>query len=286
MGTGDRPVASSSRDQRLKGPRVAGAVNKFSDAMPAARTDGRRLRSVRTRQLIIEAYLLLLRESPQIPQPRRSRSVPATRFDRCSSAFPIFIRCAWRPPITRCRRLPCGSPSSHLVGDRAARLRIHVEMRGRVCEEWLPLWRALNANQGESDELKGRIRQVRELIIRRLEAMYEPELSNLGSVERRRDGPGDRGADRLRKLGTYAGNVWPVLRGGMRHLGEGNRPFVACDAAGFLTLRSLQRRKAPLRWERSTMAAVAQLVRAPDCDSGCRRFNSGRPPQSPTCHGS
>ena len=29
------------------------------------------------------------------------------------------------------------------------------------------------------------------------------------------------------------------------------------------------------------MAAVAQLVRAPDCDSGCRRFKSGRPPQSP-----
>ncbi len=29
--------------------------------------DGRRLRSVRTRQLIIEAYLALLRESPQIP---------------------------------------------------------------------------------------------------------------------------------------------------------------------------------------------------------------------------
>ena len=32
------------------------------------------------------------------------------------------------------------------------------------------------------------------------------------------------------------------------------------------------------------MAAVAQLVRALDCDSRCRRFNSGRPPQSPA-HG-
>ena len=32
-----------------------------------ARIDGRRLRSVRTKQLIIEAYLALLREHPQIP---------------------------------------------------------------------------------------------------------------------------------------------------------------------------------------------------------------------------
>ena len=27
------------------------------------------------------------------------------------------------------------------------------------------------------------------------------------------------------------------------------------------------------------MADVAQLVRAPDCESGGRRFDSGRPPQ-------
>ncbi|MBN9542075.1 MAG: TetR/AcrR family transcriptional regulator, partial [Alphaproteobacteria bacterium] len=36
-------------------------------AISPVRIDGRRLRSARTRQIIIEAYLLLLRESPQIP---------------------------------------------------------------------------------------------------------------------------------------------------------------------------------------------------------------------------
>src|SRR5581483_7177980 len=32
---------------------------------------------------------------------------------------------------------------------------------------------------------------------------------------------------------------------------------------------------------RHPVAGVAQLVRAPDCDSGCRRFESGRSPHSP-----
>lgn len=32
------------------------------------------------------------------------------------------------------------------------------------------------------------------------------------------------------------------------------------------------------------MAAVAQLVRAPDCDSGCRRFESGQPPHLKNGH--
>ena len=31
------------------------------------------------------------------------------------------------------------------------------------------------------------------------------------------------------------------------------------------------------------MVAVAQLVRVPDCDSGCRGFESRRSPHSPGC---
>src|SRR5215472_14452868 len=33
---------------------------------------------------------------------------------------------------------------------------------------------------------------------------------------------------------------------------------------------------------RGPVASVAQLVRAPDCDSGCRRFESGRSPHHPS----
>ena len=32
------------------------------------------------------------------------------------------------------------------------------------------------------------------------------------------------------------------------------------------------------------MVDVAQLVRVPDCDSGCCRFESGHPPESPASH--
>ena len=56
-----------------------------------------------------------------------------------------------------------------------------VETRARTCEQWLPLWRALNANQGESVELKLRIKLIREAIRQRMEVMYEPELATQGS---------------------------------------------------------------------------------------------------------
>ena len=53
------------------------------------------------------------------------------------------------------------------------RIRSQVETRAQTCERWLPLWRALNANQGNSTELKTRIRLVRERDhAARIELMY------------------------------------------------------------------------------------------------------------------
>ncbi|MBR2818866.1 MAG: TetR/AcrR family transcriptional regulator [Reyranella sp.] len=154
-------------------------------AISPVRIDGRRLRSARTRQIIIEAYLLLLRESPQIP----TAAAIATRagysirsvFERFPDLHSLRIAATDHAMLQAADSVAERPPH----GDRAARLRIHVEMRGRVCEEWLPLWRALNANQGDSVELKARIHQIRELVIRRMEAMYEPELSTLDAIERR-----------------------------------------------------------------------------------------------------
>lgn len=155
-------------------------------ASATVRTDGRRLRSARTRQFIIEAYLLLLRESPQIPTAaaiaaRAGYSVRSV-FERFPDLHTLRVAATDHAMLQASDRVAEQPP----LGDRASRLRIHVETRGRVCEEWLPLWRALNANQGDSVELKARIRQVREMVIRRMEVMYEPELSTLGAVERRR----------------------------------------------------------------------------------------------------
>lgn len=156
-------------------------------AAPArpAPVDGRRLRSARTRQLIIDAYLALLRESPQIPTAASiaQRAGYSTRsiFERFPDLHALRVA-ATDDALMKASSQVATQPA---VGSRKDRLKTHVETRGRVCEEWLPLWRALNANQGDSADLKSRIRLIRELIMQRLEEMYAPELAALGKRERR-----------------------------------------------------------------------------------------------------
>jgi len=148
-------------------------------------TDGRRLRSARTRQLIIEAYLALLRDNPQIPTAasiaQRAGYSVRSIFERFADLHELRVA-ATDEALLRASAAVAAQPA---VGSRQDRVRTHVESRGRVCEEWLPLWRALNANQGESGELKARIRLIREMVIRRIEEMYASELSTLDECERR-----------------------------------------------------------------------------------------------------
>ena len=147
--------------------------------------DGRRLRSARTRQLLIDAYLTLLRESPEIPSAASiaKRAGYSTRsvFERFPDLHALRVA-ATDDALMRASTQVATQPAA---GSRGERLKTHVEMRGRVCEEWLPLWRALNANQGDSADLKSRIRLIRELVIRRIEEMYAPELATLEERERR-----------------------------------------------------------------------------------------------------
>lgn len=69
-------------------------------------------------------------------------------------------------------------------GDRQSRLRFQVETRGRICENWLPLWRVLVRHQDEGETVKARIQMVREAVLARLKLMYRPELSVLSETER------------------------------------------------------------------------------------------------------
>jgi AcrR family transcriptional regulator len=147
--------------------------------------DGRRLRSAKTRQLIIEAYLALLRENPQIPTAasiaqRAGYSVRSV-FERFPDLHALRVA-ATDAALLKAATQVVAQPTD---GSRQDRLTTHVEARGRICEDWLPLWRALNANQGDSVELKARIRLIREMVIRRIEDMYASELSDLGERERR-----------------------------------------------------------------------------------------------------
>jgi len=108
--------------------------------------------------------------------------------------FALGAFCGWffRDPE---RLVPVGpvavSPADGRVmqvvqeGDRQTRIRTQVEKRGRSCERWLPLWRSLVVNQGESPELRQRVVGLRERLVGRLELMYAPELSTLSDSERR-----------------------------------------------------------------------------------------------------
>lgn len=150
----------------------------------SGRVDGRRQRSARTRQLIIEAYLALLRESPHVPTAsaiaeRAGYSVRSI-FERFPDLHALRVA-ATDDAVARAANHVAARPA---VGDRGERVRVHVETRAEICQEWLPLWRALNANKGGSSELQGRIKAVRQLIVRRIEEIYEPELSTLDDQRR------------------------------------------------------------------------------------------------------
>jgi len=147
--------------------------------------DGRRLRSERTRQIIIEAYLALLRANPKIPTSSQIAERAGYSVRSVFERFPDLL--ALRIAATD-HAFALGNAQAALRdvdADRPTRIRSQVETRAQTCENWLPLWRALNANKGESAELTTRVRLVREAIWNRLEIMYRPELSTLDELRRR-----------------------------------------------------------------------------------------------------
>ncbi len=55
------------------------------------------------------------------------------------------------------------------------------QTRGQTCERWLPLWRSLIVNQGDSPELKARIRLARDRVTARMELMFAPEFAMMAA---------------------------------------------------------------------------------------------------------
>ena len=147
--------------------------------------DGRRLRSERTRQLIIEAYLSLLRESPHVPTSAQIAERAGYSVRSVFERFPDLLALRVAATDYAFAQGTASAQLRDLDGDRATRIRSQVETRANTCETWLPMWRALNSNQDDSEELRSRVRLARELIVRRLELMYQPELSTLAEPIRR-----------------------------------------------------------------------------------------------------
>ena len=151
-----------------------------------ARIDGRRQRSLRTRQAIIEAYLGLLRENPQRPTgaqiAERAGCSIRSIFERFTDLDQLALAA-----IDHVIGLGLAMTVSDMPeGDRQARLRLHVETRARICEGWLPMWRVLVRYRDEGDPVTTRINLVREAILARLKLMYRLELSTLPEAGRAR----------------------------------------------------------------------------------------------------
>ena len=151
----------------------------------SVRIDGRRLRSARTKQLIVEAYLALLRESPEIPTASAIAERAGYSVRSVFERFPDLHALRVAATDYAFTQGTAQAVARDVHGDRATRIRSHVETRSWICEQWLPLWRALVGNQGDSSELKARILAIRQSILRRIELMYAAELSTLDDVERR-----------------------------------------------------------------------------------------------------
>ena len=146
--------------------------------------DGRLLRSERTKQRVIEAYLDLLRESPQLPTApqiaKHAGCSTRTVFERFTDLLTLSFAAA---DYLFAQGMAL-AVARNIDADRLTRVKSQVETRARMCEHWMPMWRALIHNQSESPLLKVRIEHMRNVIVERLQLMYEPELSTLSAPER------------------------------------------------------------------------------------------------------
>ncbi|WP_428667161.1 TetR/AcrR family transcriptional regulator [Reyranella sp.] len=150
----------------------------------APQLDRRRLRSARTKQRIIEAFLELLQEGN--PNPRvgeiASRAGCAARsiHERFVSVDELHGTAAEYAMNQAIALAPLASADA----DRQTRITAQVRTRAGTCERALRLWRLLLAGQSSSPGLRNKVTVARKMIGLRLEAMYRPELGTLPAAER------------------------------------------------------------------------------------------------------
>lgn len=153
----------------------------------AVRIDGRRLRSERTKQLIIEAYLALIREHPATPTPTAAEIAARAGYSVRSvfERFPDLHTLRVAAADYGLAHAAALAPARDVDADRATRIKSQVETRAGTCERGVALWRALTFNIDENDALKLRLKMARDRTIERMEVMYRPELSVLSAIGRR-----------------------------------------------------------------------------------------------------
>lgn len=148
-----------------------------------AKVDGRFLRTERTRQRIIEAFLALL-QSGKDPT---SNEIAAHAGCSVRSVFERFhdmaaLRVAAADYMFADAR---SVPLRAAEGDRRTRLQTHIEIHAEYCERIMPLWRTMLAHQSESESLRRYVVQTRATARATTEQAFASELATL-PVERRR----------------------------------------------------------------------------------------------------
>jgi AcrR family transcriptional regulator len=150
------------------------------------RIDGRHLRSERTKQLIVEAYVALVREIGQMPTAMQIAERAGYSVRSIFERFPDLSALRLAATDYAIAEAQAQGRLRDSDADRQTRIRSQVEARARGCERWLPLWRVLASDQDVTPELEQRMGLIRQLILRRIELMFEPELSSLSEVDRKK----------------------------------------------------------------------------------------------------
>ena len=163
-------------------------TSTIEDRPKVRRFDGRHLRSERTRQLMIEAYLQLVEEKGRIPTATEIAQRAGYSVRSIFERFPDLDALSLATADYAIAAGQAQAQAEDVEGDRATRIQSHVHTRAEACERWLPLWRILTspATQAQVAALAMRVQAVRQANIERIELMYRRELATLAPEARQR----------------------------------------------------------------------------------------------------
>ena len=161
-------------------------TSTVEDSPKARRFDGRHLRSERTRQLMIEAYLQLVEEKGRMPTATEIAQRAGYSVRSIFERFPDLDALSLATADYAIAAGQAQAPAQDVDGDRTARIASHVRTRAEACERWLPLWRILTSpvTQDQVAALAMRVQAVRQANVERIELMYRPELVTLAPEAR------------------------------------------------------------------------------------------------------
>jgi AcrR family transcriptional regulator len=150
------------------------------------RVDGRRLRSERTRRLIVEAYVALVRENSQMPTAVQIAQRAGYSVRSIFERFPDLTALRVAATDYAIAEARANAALRDLDAPRLTRIKSQVAQRAQTCETWLPLWRVLSTDTSQSSDLQQRIGMIRQLILMRMEMMFKPELSTVSDADRKK----------------------------------------------------------------------------------------------------